>query len=116
MPASLPHGTRSRRPCGRAVRNLSSRCGSAQLRCAAPRKGSVMTVASRASGLLLTMAALVAGMLVITAATARAGTVVAAWNMEDAGGTMADSSGRGHTGTLHGVTARQPGQSGFGYG
>jgi hypothetical protein len=29
---------------------------------------------------------------------------------------MADATGHGHTGTLHGVTPRQPGQSGFGYG
>src|SRR4051794_6396225 len=36
--------------------------------------------------------------------------------MEDSGGTMADSSGRGHTGTLHGVAVRQPGQTGSGYG
>jgi hypothetical protein len=29
---------------------------------------------------------------------------------------MVDATGRGHTGTLHGVAVRQPGQSGFGYG
>lgn len=75
-----------------------------------------MTVASRASGLLLTTAALVAAVLLVTAAPARAATVVAQWNMDDSGGTMADASGRGHTGTLHGVTTRQPGQSGLAYG
>ena len=75
-----------------------------------------MIAVSRRSGLLLAMAAAVVGLLLLTAAPARAATVVAAWNMEDAGGTMADSSGRGHTGTLRAVTTRQPGQSGFGYG
>jgi hypothetical protein len=71
---------------------------------------------SRKSGFLLAVAAAVAGLLLLTAAPAHAATVVAAWDMEDAGSTMADSSGHGHTGTLHGVTVRQPGQSGFGYG
>jgi Concanavalin A-like lectin/glucanases superfamily len=45
-----------------------------------------------------------------------ASTVVAQWNMEGSGSTMSDSSGRGHTGTLHSVTVRQPGTSGYGYG
>jgi hypothetical protein len=75
-----------------------------------------MIAVSRTSGLLLAMTTVVVGLLLLTAAPARAATVVTAWTMEDAGGTMADSSGRGHTGTLHGVTSRQPGQTGFGYG
>jgi hypothetical protein len=75
-----------------------------------------MSAASRKAGLLVTLVAAVIGVLVATAGPAWAATVVARWNMEDSGGTMADASGHGHTGTLHGVTVRQPGQSGLGYG
>jgi hypothetical protein len=75
-----------------------------------------MNAASRRPGLLLTLVGAVIAALVATAAPAHAATVVAAWNMEDTGGKMADSSGHGHTGTSHGVTVRQPGQAGFGYG
>lgn len=46
------------------------------------------------------------------AAPASASTQVALWNMGDSGSTMADASGHGHTGTLHGVTTGQPGISG----
>lgn len=75
-----------------------------------------MSAASRRPGLLLSLVGAVIAALVATAAPAHAATVVAAWNMEDTGTKMADSSGHGHTGTLHGVTVRQPGQTGFGYG
>lgn len=76
-----------------------------------------MSAASRRPGLLLALVGAVIAALVATAAPAHAATVVAAWNMEDTGSKMADSSGRGHTGTSHGVTVRQPGQAGsFGYG
>jgi hypothetical protein len=75
-----------------------------------------MSIASRKTGLLAALVAAVVGALVVTAGPAWAATVVARWNMEDSGSTMADTSGHGHTGTLHGVTVRQPGQSGFAYG
>jgi hypothetical protein len=75
-----------------------------------------VSAASRRSGLLLVLVGAVIAALVATAAPASAATAVARWDMEDGGGTMADSSGRGHTGTLHGIAVRQPGQSGFGYG
>jgi hypothetical protein len=75
-----------------------------------------VSAVSRRSGLFIALAAVVVGLLLLTAAPAHAAAVVAAWNMEDTGSKMADSSGRGHTGTLHGVTVRQPGQPGLGYG
>jgi hypothetical protein len=37
---------------------------------------------------------------------------VAYWKMNDTGSTMTDSSGHGHSGTLHNVATRQPGWSG----
>lgn len=45
-----------------------------------------------------------------------ASTLVAQWNMGDAGSTMADATGRGHTGTLHSVSVHQAGVSGYGFG
>src|SRR3954447_14354194 len=75
-----------------------------------------MNAAFRRTRLLVTLVGVVVGVLVATAAPAQAATVVARWNMEDAGSTMADSTGRGHTGTLHGVAVRQPGQAGSGFG
>jgi hypothetical protein len=75
-----------------------------------------MRIASRRMSLVSALAAAVIGALVATAAPAQAATVVARWNMEDGGTTMADATGHGHTGTLHGVAVRQPGQSGFGFG
>jgi hypothetical protein len=59
-----------------------------------------------------TLAALLTAFLLATAAPAQAATTVAVWKMDDGGSTMADSSGRGHTGTLHHVTVKQPGKSG----
>jgi hypothetical protein len=47
---------------------------------------------------------------------AHAATTVATWNMGDSGSTMSDATGRGHTGTLHGVAVRQPGVSGSAFG
>lgn len=52
------------------------------------------------SGALLPV---VLAILLTTAAPAVAATVVAAWNMDGTGSRMADSSGRGHTGTLRNV-------------
>jgi hypothetical protein len=60
--------------------------------------------------------ALVVGILMATAAPAQAATVVALWNMGDSGTSMADSSGHGHTGTLHHVAVKQTGASGYGFG
>jgi Concanavalin A-like lectin/glucanases superfamily len=44
--------------------------------------------------------------------SARAATQVANWTMNDSGSTMADASGRGHTGTLHSVRVKQSGYAG----
>jgi len=54
------------------------------------------------SGVLLPV---VVAVLLATAAPAQAATVVAVWNMDGSGSTMTDSSGRGHNGKLHNVTA-----------
>jgi hypothetical protein len=75
-----------------------------------------MRMQARRTSLAGALAAALIGALVATAAPAQAATVVARWTMEDGGTTMADVSGHGHTGTLHGVTVRQPGQNGFGFG
>src|SRR4029450_8962525 len=65
------------------------------------------------SGLL---GAVIVAVLLATAAPAQAATAVAVWNMDDSGSTMADSSGRGHTGKLHNVAVRQPGRAGTAFG
>jgi hypothetical protein len=63
-----------------------------------------------------TLVAMIGTILLATLGPAQAATVVASWSMNDTGGTMADSSGRGHTGTLQNVTVGQPGMSGTAYG
>jgi hypothetical protein len=75
-----------------------------------------MRASARCIGLATALTTLATGAVLAAAAPAQAATVVARWNMEDSGTTMADATGHGHTGTLHGVVPRQPGQSGFGYG
>ncbi|SDY99528.1 Concanavalin A-like lectin/glucanases superfamily protein [Modestobacter sp. DSM 44400] len=68
---------------------------------------------------ILTLTAGLATALVLSAAVPAnaAATDVARWNLGDSGSTMSDATGRGHTGTLHSVTVRQPGVSGgYGYG
>ena len=67
-------------------------------------------------GRFSTLVAMSGTILLATVGPAQAATVVASWSMNDAGGTMADSSGRGHTGTLHNVAVGQPGMSGAAYG
>lgn len=62
------------------------------------------------------ISALTAVPLLVLAGPAQAATTVASWNMGDSGSTMADSSGRGHTGTLHHVAVQQTGNSGKGFG
>jgi hypothetical protein len=67
----------------------------------------------------LTVGSAAAAALVLGfAGSADASTVqVAYWKMNDTGTSMADSSGHGHTGTLHSVAVQQPGWSGsVGYG
>jgi hypothetical protein len=75
-----------------------------------------MSVASRSICRAGALVAVVIGALLATASPAQAATVVARWTMEGSGATMADVTGHGHTGTLHNVDVRQPGQTGFGYG
>jgi hypothetical protein len=59
----------------------------------------------------------VPALLVAAASPAAAATVtVASWGMNDTGTTMADASGHGHTGTLHGVTTGNPGVAGTSFG
>jgi hypothetical protein len=65
---------------------------------------------------MTTTSALTAVALLVVAGPAQAATTVASWNMGDSGSTMADSSGRGHTGTLHHVAVQQTGNSGKGFG
>jgi hypothetical protein len=60
----------------------------------------------------LAAAASALGLTLAAAAPASAATQVALWNMGDSGSTMSDSSGHGHTGTLHNVSTGQPGTSG----
>ena len=67
-------------------------------------------------GRLSTLVAVIGAIVLGTVGPAQAATVVASWSMNDTGGTMADSSGRGHTGTLHNVAVGQPGVSGTAYG
>lgn len=59
--------------------------------------------------------ALAAVVLLLLAQPAQAATTAAAWNMDDTGSTMTDSTG-GHTGKLHRVTVQQAGASGQGFG
>src|SRR4051812_19792236 len=61
----------------------------------------------RTIGVVTATAALVLG----ASTAASASTQVALWNMGDSGSTMSDSSGHGHTGTLHAVSTGQPGTS-----
>ena len=61
----------------------------------------------RTIGIVSTTAALVLGVSTMASAS----TQVALWNMGDSGSTMSDSSGHGHTGTLHNVSTGQPGTS-----
>jgi hypothetical protein len=60
--------------------------------------------------------AFAAAAVLLLGGTAQAATTVARWSMADTGSTMSDSSGRGHTGTLHHVQVGQPGNSGAGFG
>jgi concanavalin A-like lectin/glucanase superfamily protein len=74
---------------------------------------------SRGRSTALTTALTVAATLVVLALqipSASAATTVATWNMGDSGSTMSDASGRGHPGTLHGVTVKQAGISGSAFG
>lgn len=71
--------------------------------------------ASRGLGLSGALSTAVMAFLLATAAPARAATVVAAWNMDDTGSTMVDSSGRGHNGTLRNVGVGRPGVQGSAY-
>jgi hypothetical protein len=71
---------------------------------------------ARAVGWSSTLVAVVIGVLLATATPAQAATLVAQWNMDGSGSSMADATGRGHTGTLHNVAVRQPGVSGTAYG
>jgi hypothetical protein len=70
----------------------------------------------RWTGLSIPLLVLAVGLLVATASPASAATLVARWNMDGTGSSMSDSTGRGHTGTLHHVTVGQPGLSGSAYG
>lgn len=71
----------------------------------------------RSSVLLAGAAATTALVLGVSDSASATAVQVAYWRMSDTGTTMADSSGRGHTGTLHGVKVQQPGWSGgLGYG
>jgi hypothetical protein len=71
---------------------------------------------SRGIGRAGALTAVAVAALIVTAAPAWAATGVARWNMEGRGATMTDSSGRGHTGTLHHVAVGRSGVSGTGYG
>jgi hypothetical protein len=68
------------------------------------------------TGRLSTLVAVIGAILLGTMGPAQAATLVASWSMNDTGGTMADATGRGHTGTLHNVAVGQPGRSGAAYG
>jgi hypothetical protein len=70
----------------------------------------------RWTGRSIPLLVLAVGLLVATASPASAATLVARWNMDGTGSTMSDSTGRGHTGTLHHVAVGQPGLSGSAYG
>jgi hypothetical protein len=69
----------------------------------------------RWTGRSIPLLVLAVGLLVATASPASAATLVARWNMDGTGSTMSDSTGRGHTGTLHHVSVGQPGLSGSAY-
>ena len=68
------------------------------------------------TGRSIPLLVLAVGLLIATASPASAATLVARWNMDGSGSTTGDSTGRGHTGTLHHVAVGQPGISGSGYG
>ncbi len=68
------------------------------------------------TGRSIPLLVLAVGLLIATASPASAATLVARWNMDGSGSTMSDSTGRGHTGTLHHVAVGQSGISGSGYG
>src|SRR3954462_6288242 len=75
----------------------------------------VMSV--RRSATRMTVAgALTAVAVLLLAGPAQAATLVANYKMGGTGSTMTDSSGRGHTGTLHNVTVQQPGLDGMALG
>lgn len=60
--------------------------------------------------------ALAVVVILCLAQPAQAATTVATWKMGGTGSTMTDSSGGGHTGTLHDVDVDQPGVSGRAFG
>jgi len=71
---------------------------------------------ARTFGRLGTFVAAAGALLLATVTPAAAATAVATWAMNDTGTTMADSSGGGHTGTLHKVAVGQPGIAGTAFG
>ena len=72
--------------------------------------------ALRRTGRSIPLLVLAFGLLIATASPASAATLVARWNMDGTGSTMGDSTGPGHTGTLHHVAVGRSGISGSGYG
>ena len=72
--------------------------------------------ALRRTGRSIPLLVLAFGLLIATASPASAATLVARWNMDGTGSTGGDSTGRGHTGTLHHVAVGRSGISGSGYG
>src|SRR3954453_2987511 len=66
----------------------------------------VVTTSSRGPATLLLGLGFACGFGILVASPAQAATPVASWQMNETGGTtMADSSGHGHSGTLHHVDA-----------